>query len=729
LHAVSVGEVLSSAHLIRELRRAIAGAPVFVSCSTLAGREAAEAKLLPLVDGIFYAPLDYVFAVRRVLRTIRPAAVVVLETEIWPNLYREVKRSGAALVVVNGRISDKTVERYTRWRALFRHVLCLPDAILAQSEGDEDRYIRAGAPAERVRSAGNLKYDFDPGTASPPAAVTAFLDQNAGPVWIAASTVAPEYDGDIDEDDAVIDAYRILAAEHPGLTLLIAPRRPERFEAVAAKLLKSGIPYQRRSQLPGPPTPVLLLDSIGELSSLFPRADVVFMGGTLADRGGHNILEPAIFARPIIAGPHLENFAAIEQHFVEADAFVRIPDASHLAPAAGSLLRDEAARRAIGERARQTAESERGATSRAVGAIVEFRWAALPNAIPYAALKPLAWMWAAGGRWKRRQGERAQRTLSVPVISVGGIAMGGVGKTPFAAHLARRLKERGYQPGILTRGYRRVARERVTVLAPGSEASTEITGDEAQILLNTGAASVGISADRYAAGTELEKRFHPDVLLLDDGFQHARLHRDLDIVLLDGLDPFAGGAVFPAGRLREPEAALARAQAVVISRAAGRQVDVIVNRIRRVNRSAAVFISSVQPIAWHGLCSREPLPLDSLAGERTVAFCGLANPNTFWNTAAELRCDIAARFAFADHHRYTEGELRQLAAAGRETGSSVLITTQKDYMNLPARAGEVLKDVRVCWLSIGISIEDEAEFLALVENIAGRRRKVNSLSR
>ena len=157
------------------------------------------------MDGAFYAPLDYVFAIRRVLRTIfRPAVVAILETEIWPNLYREIKRSGAALVIVNGRISRNAAGTYARWRWFFACVLALPDVILAQSSADREHYLRAGAPEDRVHVNGNLKYDFDPHTVSAPGDV---------PVLIAASTVGPEYAGDVDEDDAVIEAYARLRIE------------------------------------------------------------------------------------------------------------------------------------------------------------------------------------------------------------------------------------------------------------------------------------------------------------------------------------------------------------------------------------------------------------------------------------------------------------------------------------------------------------------------------------
>ena len=182
--------------------------PIYVSTTTLAGRATADQKLAGLADGVFFAPLDYRSMVRRVLRRLRPALVVVLETEIWPNLYRESKRAGASLMIVNGRISDRALPRYRRWRGFFRHVLCWPDAILAQSEEDARRFVIAGAPPDRVRVAGNLKYDFTPPASGIAPEIARFLDR-IGPreIWIAASTMAPMTAGDVDEDDAVLAAF------------------------------------------------------------------------------------------------------------------------------------------------------------------------------------------------------------------------------------------------------------------------------------------------------------------------------------------------------------------------------------------------------------------------------------------------------------------------------------------------------------------------------------------
>ncbi len=699
LHAVSLGEVLSSAALIRELRVAYPRASLFLSCGTTAGRQVAEDKLSAAVDGIFYMPIDYCFAVRRVLRHICPSSLIVLETEIWPNLYHEAKRCGAALTIVNGRISPRALPRYLRLRWFFQSVLDLPDHLLVQSPEDQGNYRNAGAPDDRIVVNGNLKYDFQPPDSGVPQAITDFLS-GRDTIWIAASTTAPTNNSTVDEDDAVIEAFLKLQPKHQELLLLIAPRKPERFDVVAAKLQAAGISFARRTTLPTTePASVLLLDSIGELSSLFGRATVVLMGGTLTDRGGHNILEPAIFAKPVIIGPHMENFPEIAARFRSANAVKSIEGPQQLGPAVDELLINPDAARALGQRAKLLAEAQRGATDRALRTIAEDRAQAVPHILPYGPVHPLLWglskLWTAGGALKRRG---VQRRLSTPVISIGGIGMGGAGKTPMVRYLAEHLQARGYKPGILTRGYRRESTEPVSLLAAGEAASTKVTGDEPQMFLRDGFAPVGIGADRYRVGRQMEDRFQPGIFLLDDGFQHAPLHRDLDLVLIDGLDPLAGGEVFPLGRLREPLSALRRASAFIVTRTDGGGVR---QTLAQYNPGAPVYQSRVIPLYWVDAGTGEHRSLESLP--HAAAFCGLANPDSFWATLSALGIKPTKKTIFADHHRYTAREIEQL-------GEAILLTTEKDALNLP----QPIAPRRIYWLKIGIEIDNEAALFAQI---------------
>ncbi len=701
VHAVSVGEVLTAVPLLKALKQELPSAPLFVSTATLAGRAVAEERLTGLADGIFFAPIDYAWCVRRVFRRLRPRALVVMETEIWPNLWREARRFGCALVVVNARISDRALPRYRRLRRFFRQVLRWPDALLVQSDRDRSRYGELGAP-DPVR-AGNLKYDFKP-AGSPPAEIQALLEHlRPACVWIAASTMPPAEPGDPDEDEAVLAAFR--EAARPGLLLVLVPRKPERFDSSAALLRLEGVPFLRRSELRGDETlalpGVLLLDSIGELSSLFGLADVVFMGGTLPHRGGHNILEPAAFGKPVIVGPHMENFAEIAEKFVAAGAVVTIDGPSALGPAVRKLMDEPTWRSAIGEKARELAEAERGATGRAVSAIAELYWKAMPRSVPAARalVAPLTPLWLAGSAVKRRRDLHRRTRLETPVISVGGLTAGGAGKTPVVLWLAERLAG----SAILTRGYRRNSRDPV-ILTAGQRAPAAVTGDEAQIYLRAAVGPVGIGSNRAAVGRDMERRLRPRVFLLDDGFQHWRLDRDFDLIVLDGQDPFGGGALLPLGRLREPVQAARRAHAVVVTRTS--RTEAIEQALRASGYAGPVFTARLVSEAWIEAMSGEPASLPGCVG----AFCGLGNPGSFWASLREMGIEPVFRRAFADHHKYSVAEMEGLA---RDVDA--LVTTEKDAANLPGDWRG-----RVLWLKVRLEIDRGEELLEMIHQIVDR---------
>ncbi len=707
LHAVSVGEVLSAIPLIKELRSRYPNAPVYVSTTTLAGRAVCEEKLKDLTAGVFFAPIDYRLFVRRVLHAIRPTLVIVFETEIWPNLYRESKRHGCSLVIVNGRVSDKTITTYRKFAWFFGAILQFPDRIYAQSERDRTRYIEIGAPADRVEYAGNLKFDFNPSGKEIAAEIRQFLaDTKPGAIWIAASTMPPTAADDVDEDDIVISAFQQLAPAHPDLLLILVPRKPERFDLAAEKLAAAGIPFTRRSRiqtitLPG----VLVLDSMGELGSLFAVGDVVFMGGTLARRGGHNLLEPAFFAKPVVVGPHNQNFAEIHAEFSSGDALVQIAAPQELAPAIDGLLKSPSRRNEVGQRARAIAESKRGVTAQAAEQLLNAYFDALPHCPPgiFAStfLLPLSNIWGSFAR-----DGKDSRPLPKPVISIGGITMGGAGKTPMTVWLTSKLRDRGLQCAILTRGYRRRTPHITIIIPQGNPASTDITGDEAQIYVRRRQAHIGIGADRYGAGVALLRHCNADVFVLDDGFQHRKLARTIDIVLIDALDPFGGGHVFPLGRLREPLTQLRRAHIFLLTRVEPNQKTAGIERMLRThNPDAPVFRSRVVFRNWQG---GQPCG-------RVVAFCGLANPRAFWRTLEGLGVYVQKKWEFDDHHFYSPAQTRRIAWQARQGGFRYVVTTEKDFMNLSTDALAEFEGLELCWLEIDLDIENERELLNVVE--------------
>ncbi len=696
LHAVSVGEALTAVALLKKLKERMPDVPVYVSCTTLAGRAMAEQKLAGLAAGVFYAPIDYRFAVRRVLRTLKPALVIVMETEIWPNLYRDARRSGARLMVVNGRISDKALPSYRRWAWFFREVLTLPDVVLAQDSTASARYRELGAA--RVIDAGNLKYDFSP-EATVVAKPVKDLLARVSPthVWIAASTMPPAEEGDPDEDDIVLDAFDRLSARLPGMLLILVPRRTERFDEAARKLQGRGVPFVRRSQLtsdsnltlPG----VLLVDTIGELSGLFRTAHAVFMGGTFPHRGGHNILEPAAFGVPVVTGSHMENFTEIAEDFRTHGAVVTVDRPEALAGAVERLLTDEDERARIGLRGRELSDRRRGATARAMERINTLYDAALVRPLRW---NPLSYIWMAGMAVDRAWKNIGLDLPGQPVISVGNLSMGGTGKTPFVLWLCERLSAQGLKPAVLMRGYKRKSAERVTTCLPGSRASVERTGEEAQLILRQGIAALGIGANRQDARFALERIYRADVYVLDDGFQHWRTRRDLDIVLIDAIDPYRGG-VFPGGRLREPFSALRRADAIVITRAEeGRVYQGLVDEIRRWNATAPMFYAQTA-------ATLPAFPKGASVG----AFCGVGQPEGFRRTLKALGVEAVFFEVFADHHHYTAGELKALA-----NRADVLLTTEKDLLNIDPQAAA---DCRILAVPARMEIRGEEELLRAID--------------
>ncbi len=725
LHAVSVGEVLSAVELAKRIRAEYPAAAVYVSVTTVAGRALADEKLNGIATGVFYAPLDYRWCVRRVLRVLRPGLVVILETEIWPNLYREVKRTGSALLVVNGRISDRALPRYRRFRWFFQAALGWPDRILAQTARDRARFIEAGAPPERIVVGGNIKYDFRPPSGEVPEIADFVRRTGPGEIWIAASTMPPLDNTDVDEDDAVIAAFQELRGLHPAMLLIHVPRRPERFDIAAAKLEAAGIPFVRRSRLDGQARVllpgVLLLDTIGELSKVFAAADLVFMGGSLARRGGHNILEPAFYGKPVIVGPHMENFTEIAEEFRASEAMIEIAGLRELAQAVHAMLTNVRERERVGARARRVAENKRGVTDAIVAQSLEHYFLAVPCRPPSLLLSPLAALWRLAVQWDRRRKLAVRARLGHRVISVGNVTMGGVGKTPLVEWLANKLKSRGLQAAILTRGYRRRSPERSLVVPAAASAPAEVTGDEAQIYLREGVAHLGIGSDRQRAGRLLEQKLNPDLFILDDGFQHWRLHRDVDVVLIDALDPFGGFRVFPQGRLREPLEALARADAFVITRAEpGIRTDGIERVLRGYNTRAPVFRSRVVPRGWVDAATGESFSVSDSKFASAAAFCGLGNPLTFWATLRALPVRLTLQWTFDDHHFYRESDLRYLAGQAIATSAEALVTTQKDAMNLPENFRDLVKGFPVYYLRIGIELEQPEPFLELCAGERGQ---------
>jgi 3-deoxy-D-manno-octulosonic-acid transferase len=368
IHAVSVGEVLAAQPLIDGLKRRYPAATIFVSTTTETGQRLARERL-QTADGIFYFPLDWVVPVRRALRAIRPTLVIIMETEIWPNFLREAHRAKIPVVFANARISEKSFARFKQWEFLvgpfFQRSMQDSELFLAQSQEDSARLQAMSAAPERIVVTGNLKYD-----AAPPA-ISRFghwleqqiRQQERWPVLVAGSVVAGE-------EESVLAAYDLVQRQFRRTLLILAPRKPSQFDA-AAIVSAGGWKVVRRSALDLTATldeaaDILLLDSIGELAGLYSLADATFVGGSLVAAGGHNILEPAWFARPPVFGPSMENFKDMADQFLDAHAGVQVTSGPGLGKVWIQLIEDTAMRERLGAAARAISERNRGATERSL---------------------------------------------------------------------------------------------------------------------------------------------------------------------------------------------------------------------------------------------------------------------------------------------------------------------------------------------------------------------------
>ncbi len=417
VHAVSVGEFLAARPLIERVKRDLPAARIVVSTTTVTGQQLARSQS-HLLGAAFYFPFDWKFSVRRALARVNPSVVIILETELWPNFLRECRNRGVVTVLANGRISSRSFRRYKLVGRPFRRAIEDFSLMVMQSEMDAERARQLGAPASLVRVCGNLKYDHAGDGGRGPGVGE---ETQAGPQpptlhpyveivhrlaslrhLIVAGSTAPG------EEEILLASLREVR-RHSGLEdarLLLAPRHPERFDEVGRLIARSGFVFVRRSEsrdssaysvqrekpsddgfqidtssspneaAGGGAPDVILLDTIGELASIYRFAAVVFVGGSLVPRGGHNIIEPAAYAKPIVVGPHTENFREIVLDFLRAEAVVQITAAGKDAPNCLALelirlLSDLEHARAIGERARDILLKNQGASDCTVAAIKE----------------------------------------------------------------------------------------------------------------------------------------------------------------------------------------------------------------------------------------------------------------------------------------------------------------------------------------------------------------------
>jgi 3-deoxy-D-manno-octulosonic-acid transferase len=385
IHAVSVGEVLTARALLPELRERYPRLRLFLSTTTMTGQQIARNNL-QYVDEVFYFPFDLAFVVNRTLTLVKPRLFIMMETEIWPNLLRACNKAGVKTMLVNGRISSRSYPRYRLARPFFRRVLRHVDRFCMQSDESARRVVDIGADRDRVMVTGSLKFDSLEIPGSPVErgrnrVLRYFRVSPDRPVVIAASTLKGE-------EDSILEAFQRIRATMTNALLIIAPRKPQRFDDVERLARRAGWNVARRTELRVDAEPrhdVVVLDTIGELAQLYQIATAVFVGGSLVDSGGHNILEPAVFGKPIVFGPYMQNFAEIAQTFLDNAAAIQVRTGRELEPALLDLLGDPVRRASLGAAARALVEANRGARNKTLTAIAQL----FPPDNPGSVVRPL----------------------------------------------------------------------------------------------------------------------------------------------------------------------------------------------------------------------------------------------------------------------------------------------------------------------------------------------------
>jgi 3-deoxy-D-manno-octulosonic-acid transferase len=372
IHAVSVGEALTARALIADLRSRYPRLRLYVSTTTIAGQQVARRNLQG-VDEVFYFPFDWMFIVGRTLDIVKPRLFVMMETEIWPNLLRACRDRGVSTVVINGRISTRSYPRYRMIRPFFRRVLADVDRFCMQSDESARRLIDLGADPARVTVTGSLKFDSlqvptPIAHGRPRERVLRFFRLPPSRVVIVAGSTMKG------EERAMLRAFDRVKSIAPDALLIVAPRNPERFEEAERLARDSGLATVRRSDLSidsDPRADVVILDTVGELAQLYQLATAVFVGGSLTDHGGHNILEPAIFGKPIVFGPYMHNFKEIAETFVLNGAAVQIQTERELEHAIVGFVTDPVRRARHGAAARALVDANRGAKAKTLAVIAE----------------------------------------------------------------------------------------------------------------------------------------------------------------------------------------------------------------------------------------------------------------------------------------------------------------------------------------------------------------------
>lgn len=716
VHAASVGECLAVLPLIERWLGDRPEWDVVFSTMTSAGRRLIEQRLGNRVRVGFF-PMDFPGLAARLLRRVAPDLILLVETELWPNFLQSASQCDIPVLLVNGRISPRSYRRYQAVRWLFRETLRKIRIFGMQSVQDAQRIIELGAPPERVRVLGNLKFDQAAVPLSEPERRRLLKLLRWGSdekILVAGSTHEKE-------EELLLTGFARIKQRWPNLRMILAPRHLNRLSIVTGVLTRHGISYVRYSELDRTTSEtqvdVLLVDTLGQLGQLYSLGTVVFVGGSLVPVGGHNLLEPAALGRPVLFGPFVQHVQEMADLLLASSGGRMVRDIDELVREIQALLTESARRQAMEHRARKTVRLHQGASGRAFVMVEQQLKKRFFDRLPRLDFRGALERWfkermlvskggvltsfaAVGLRgasilYQGWQEVRAAaysvgllRSVRVPrsVISIGNLTLGGTGKTPTVMTVCRFLRAQGHCPVVLSRGYGgRIGKAvRVVSDSTGIDRGPDEVGDEPSLMADrVPGVPVVVSSDRVAAARYALEALPSDVLVLDDGYQHLRLKRDLNLLVVDAVDPFGNGYVFPRGTLRESVRQLCRADAVLLTHVGHpAETDELQKFIRRYRSDLPIFTSRHRIVELVPIGPGSSLPFENIKGMRLIAVTGIGQPDRFVRMLQAGGADAAAACLYPDHYRYRLEDLDEIEAEAKRWQAPAIVTTEKDAVRI-----------------------------------------------
>ncbi len=769
VHAASVGEIVAASPLITEFHKKFPQSPILVSVFTSSGYEMAN-RIIKDADSIIHFPFDLPWLSANLVYRVRPRVFMPVETELWPNFLRACKKLDIPVLMVNGRISDKSVKRYRYLYSLWDEILSSIKVFAMQSKVDADNILKLGADPALVTVTGNTKFDQTYTNVSESEKHNLLLELGLGDnqgVFLAGST----HKG---EEEHVLKAYNDIKRVFPEAKLVIAPRSVLRTNAILDLCDQYCFTAVTRTQLQEQYSTghdVVILNTIGELGKMYSVGDVIFVGGSLIPHGGHNILEPAAHGKAIIVGPNMFNFKDTHVLFKNRNAVVTVKNGADLAKEALKLFQNDDERHRMEEETLAICRENRGAAERTADILNDLLIKVEQNKVkatdklenfqtyfmqlvhnkePQGLLTRgiviilylLSHVYSVLVNLKLdcyKFGIIQSKKLDCFVISLGNITVGGTGKTPTAQHLAKYIRDLGYRVVILNRGYRAKWQGEVGLVSDGKHIYMEAdqAGDEAYMLAkHLPEVPVLIGPDRSKTGQYAVEHFGAEVAILDDGFQHWKLKRDVDVVLIDSVNLFGNGYVLPRGTLREPITHLERADVCLMTK-----VDqglpgfnkYIRDQIAKYGSNPIVVESIHHPQSCIELCdwkrniADEGMPISTIKGKKVVALSAIGNPTSFEQTVCSTGAEIIESFRFPDHHEYTQEEMVDAMEQAVRQGAEAIVTTEKDAVKLPMEFLAAVPEERaipVYILTVEVVLQDgKTEFEQLLKDKLAQRKQ------